>query len=120
MEKDEISLRRKFSSVWSLLDERSRRLLAASELLLWGMEVSRGFGEPVGFREKPSPRDARNRGGKCAAGTDSPGGRGPEEHSRARSQASGLLDRLIEPETRGDPESPLRWICKSTRVWLLN
>lgn len=26
-----------------------------------------------------------------------------------------LLDRLIEPETRGDPESPLRWICKSTR-----
>ena len=25
------------------------------------------------------------------------------------------LERLIEPETRGDPESPLRWICKSTR-----
>ena len=26
------------------------------------------------------------------------------------------LERLIEPETRGDPESPLRWICKSTRA----
>jgi len=26
------------------------------------------------------------------------------------------LDRLIEPGTRGDPESPLRWVCKSTRV----
>ncbi len=25
------------------------------------------------------------------------------------------LERLIEPVTRGDPESPLRWICKSTR-----
>ena len=25
------------------------------------------------------------------------------------------LDRLIDPDTRGDPESPLRWICKSTR-----
>jgi Rhodopirellula transposase DDE domain len=25
------------------------------------------------------------------------------------------LDRLIEPETRGDPENPLRWICRSTR-----
>ena len=25
------------------------------------------------------------------------------------------LERLIEPQTRGDPESPLRWICKSTR-----
>ena len=26
------------------------------------------------------------------------------------------LDQLIEPETRGDPESPLRWICRSTRT----
>lgn len=26
------------------------------------------------------------------------------------------LENLIEPETRGDPESPLRWICKSTRA----
>jgi hypothetical protein len=25
------------------------------------------------------------------------------------------LDALIEPETRGDPESPLRWTTKSTR-----
>jgi hypothetical protein len=23
---------------------------------------------------------------------------------------------LIEPDTRGDPETPLRWICKSTRA----
>ena len=26
------------------------------------------------------------------------------------------LDRLVDPETRGDPESPLRWVCKSTRT----
>src|SRR5262245_42332872 len=26
------------------------------------------------------------------------------------------VDRLIEPDTLGDPESPLRWVCKSTRV----
>ncbi len=26
-----------------------------------------------------------------------------------------MLDRLVEPDTRGDPESPLRWTCKSTR-----
>ncbi|OHV59237.1 hypothetical protein BCD48_41735 [Pseudofrankia sp. BMG5.36] len=25
------------------------------------------------------------------------------------------LDALVEPETRGDPESPLRWTTKSTR-----
>jgi hypothetical protein len=28
----------------------------------------------------------------------------------------GALDRLIEPDTLGDPASPLRWVCKSTRV----
>lgn len=27
-----------------------------------------------------------------------------------------VLNDLIEPETRGDPESPLRRICKSTRT----
>ena len=26
------------------------------------------------------------------------------------------LERLIEPDTRGDPETPLRWTCKSTRT----
>ena len=26
------------------------------------------------------------------------------------------LERLIDPDTRGDPESPLRWTCKSTRT----
>jgi len=25
------------------------------------------------------------------------------------------LERLVEPTTRGDPQSPLRWTCKSTR-----
>ena len=26
------------------------------------------------------------------------------------------LDHLIDGQTRGDPESPLRWVCKSTRA----
>jgi len=26
-----------------------------------------------------------------------------------------VLERLVEPESRGDPQSPLRWTCKSTR-----
>ena len=29
---------------------------------------------------------------------------------------SGALERLVDPGTRGDPESPLRWTCKSTRI----
>ena len=30
------------------------------------------------------------------------------------------LDRLVDPVTRGDPESPLRWTCKSVRSWRRN
>ena len=50
-------------------------------------------------------------------------------HERVRRQGAGrptveqknpkiiqVLDDLVEPVTRGDPESPLRWTCKSTRV----
>ena len=36
--------------------------------------------------------------------------------SSANPKLLASLDRLIEPESRGDPECPLRWICKSTRT----
>jgi hypothetical protein len=41
-----------------------------------------------------------------------------EGPKRLRERDPGLveaLDRLVEPVTRGDPQSPLRWTCKSTR-----
>lgn len=42
------------------------------------------------------------------------GGRKTEEENDPK--IGEALDRLVEPSTRGDPESPLRWTCKSTRV----
>ncbi len=42
-----------------------------------------------------------------------------EGRKRAVDKDPGLredLDRLVDPATRGDPESPLRWTCKSVRV----
>ena len=52
----------------------------------------------------------------------------PPEQSRIRRKGAGRkkttdkdpalledLDRLVDPATRGDPESPLRWTCKSVR-----
>jgi hypothetical protein len=42
-----------------------------------------------------------------------------EGPKRLRERDPGLLqalDRLIDPDTGGDPESPLRWTCKSTRA----
>jgi hypothetical protein len=42
----------------------------------------------------------------------------PHLTERRRDTDPGLLqalDGLIDPDTRGNPESPLRWTCKSTR-----
>src|ERR1035437_7073071 len=121
MENEESSLRRKFSSVWLLLDERSRRLMAASAAL------ALGYGG--GSRVRPARGVSRKAIGKGSRGIAD----GPGMPGRVRRSGAGRkniverdpkllvsLDRLIEPETRGDPESPLRWICKAPGLWLLN
>jgi len=99
------------------LDERARRMVAAAE----AMDLPRGGISLVhrccgmsratilkGIRELrqgatlPEGRQRRAGGGRKRFVEHHPGF--PEE-----------LDRLVEPGARGDPESPLRWTCKSTR-----
>jgi hypothetical protein len=112
-------IRLKFQVMAPVLDERSRRLWAASEALelTWGgvthVAAATGLSRNTiasGMRELqrqlggaiPSKRIRREGGGrKCLEETD-PG-------------LWDALDALIDPMTRGDPESPLRWTCKSTR-----
>ncbi len=58
---------------------------------------------------------------EIAEGTPMPGrirrsGGGRKKITASDPQLLASLECLIEPETRGDPESPLRWICKSTRT----
>ena len=108
----------KFLSVWPLLDERARRIMAASEAIEIGYggvsmvrracglsrkAIAKGMTE---IQQANSPWDGRIR---------SPGaGRKPITLSDRGILPA--LDRLIESGTRGDPESPLRWVCKSTRT----
>ena len=44
-----------------------------------------------------------------------PGG-GRPQHQVRDPALPGALEALVEPLARGDPESPLRWTCKSTRA----
>src|SRR5215469_3726873 len=102
---------------WAL-DERGRRLLAATEAVVLGrgglMAVARATGLSrkaiaLGIRELrgevplPPPGRVRRPGG----------GRKPLEAQDPTLRAD--LERLVEPSTRGDPESPLRWTSKSVR-----
>src|SRR5260370_280589 len=98
------------------LDERQRRLLAAAEARALGYggvaQVARacGLSRPTihkalaELEEAPLPAERVRRAG---------GGR-----KKTRDLEPALLqalERLIDPVTRGDPTSPLRWTCKSTR-----
>jgi hypothetical protein len=104
-----------FSLVAPHLTERQRRLLlgAAARALGYG-----GVSRVARLAEASRPTVRRG-----AAELDQPAdprGRirrhdGPKRLCERDPGLLGALDRLVEPDTRGDPESPLRWTCKSTR-----
>jgi len=111
-------LKQKFECIWPHLDERTKRLTAAAEAKAIGhggisivhraCDLSRGV-IAKGIHEielqQILPRGKiRGKGG----------GRKPAEfHDPKIIEA---LEDLIQTETRGDPESPLKWVCKSTRA----
>jgi hypothetical protein len=116
MNDDETLLRRKFSGVWPLLDERGRRLMAASEALSLGYGGVSRIRRACGLSRKAIAKGIQ----EIADGVSMPGrirrsGAGRKSIIERDPKLLVSLDRLIEPDTRGDPESPLRWICKSTR-----
>ena len=100
-----------------VMTERSKRVWAAAEAQALGRggiaAVSRATGISrntiaQGLRELESPETlAPDR-------IRRPGG-GRKSASVVDATLGGDLDRLIDPLTRGDPESPLRWTCKSVR-----
>lgn len=113
-----VKLRKKFKSIWPLLDERTRRVMAASEAIGLGYGGVSLVRRACGLSRKAIAK------GVCEIqnGTSPPAGRvrrtggGRKQLTLANPQLLAALDCLIDSGTRGDPQSPLRWICKSTRT----
>src|SRR5271169_1306837 len=114
---DSAGVRDRFKSLEAVLDERSRRLLAAAESKAWGPRgisvVSRATGVSrqvirQGLKElsqapaHPAGRIRRPGGGRKKAKQKDP-------------TLVADLEKLVEPTTRGHPETCLRWTCKSVR-----
>ncbi|MGQ0570399.1 MAG: ISAzo13 family transposase [Armatimonadota bacterium] len=108
----------KFQSVWSLLDERTRRLMAASEALAVGYGGVSLVHRACGLSRNAIVRGMEEiEGGPVAEeGRTRRSGAGRKPVTASDPRLLTTLERLIEHQTRGDPESPLRWICKSTRT----
>ncbi len=113
----EQSIKQKFQQLESVLDERSRRLWAAAEAKEIGWGGTSLVSKATGM--------SRNTINKGINELDSPA---KETSSRLRKKGGGRkknfekdstlqkdFEELIEPATRGDPETPLKHVSKSLR-----
>ena len=111
-------IRQKFANITQDLDERGRRRWAASEALSLGRGGITAVAVATGISDRtirngiielndphPLPADRQRR----------PGG-GRKSRSDEQPGLVAALEKLVEPVSRGDPQSPLRWTCKSIRA----
>jgi transposase len=114
-------IRQKFVNIAQDLDERGRRRWAASEAISLGRGGITAVADATGISDRtirngirelndPNPLPP-NRRRRCGSGRKS---RTDEQPGLVTA-----LERLVEPDSRGDPQSPLRWTCKSTRTLAL-
>ena len=111
-------LTQKFQPVWPLLDERTRRIMAASEAMTLGYGGVSLVRRACGLSRKAITKGIREieEGVVPLKGRIRRPGAGRKPITVSDPHLLAALERMIDGETRGDPESPLRWICKSTRA----
>jgi hypothetical protein len=108
---------RKFARIWRHLDERSRRMMAANEALQEGYGGISRVSRACGLSRLTIAKGIRELGLEpVAAGRIRRPGGGRHRLLVRDPELPRVLESLVEPLARGDPESPLRWTCKSTRV----
>ena len=107
----------RFEKLAPFLDERMRRLVAASESLAIGFGGTSQVSRQTGVSRRAMIRGIKEldeapsvQGGRVRR----PGG-GRKRTVDKDASLKTDLERLVDPVTRGDPESPLRWTCKSVR-----
>ena len=115
-------IREKYERLLPAMNERTRRRWAATEALSlgWGgvTAVANATGLTrktihVGIRELEA--DAADPHSALAPDRVRRAGAGRKPITQTQPKLLAALGRLVEPTARGDPRSPLRWTCKSTR-----
>jgi hypothetical protein len=114
---DPAPIRERFSALSWHLNERERRLLAATEAIAAGYGGIAAVSQATGIAASTIGRGLKELAGKAALALGrvrrSGGGRKPLVVTDPALLTALLA--LVEPGERGDPMSPLRWTCKSLR-----
>ncbi len=115
--KEEEAIKRRFERVARELNERTRRLVAASEAMAMGWGGISAVSRATGLSRKAISHgiEELQEGGGASEGRIRRKGGGRKKTVSKQPSLREDLERLVEPVTRGDPESPLRWTSKSVR-----
>jgi len=110
-------LENKFQGLADELSERTRRRWAAVEALALGRGGVSVVSAATGLAHTTIRRGMRelDSGDTTEPGRQRRAGAGRKQAEVVCPGLKAALERLVEPESRGDPMSPLRWTCKSTR-----
>jgi hypothetical protein len=104
----------KFTAVASALDERGRRLWAAAESRAIGYGGDAVVSAATGLARQTVRNGRREiEQGVALEGRVRRPGAGRPRIQTTQPGVKEALERLVDPVTRGDPMSPLRWTCKS-------
>jgi hypothetical protein len=114
---DETAMRERFAAVSAQLDERGRRLFAAAEAKTAGYGGIAAVWRATGIAASTIGRGLKElaENGVAPAGQVRRPGAGRKSLVESDEGLIEALLGLVEPSERGDPESGLRWTCKSVR-----
>ncbi len=116
MEKEE-EIKQRYERLAGELNERTRRLFAANEAMALGWGGIAVVARATGLSRQvivDGMQELRE-GQRAGEGRIRRSGGGRKSNVSKDPSLSEDLERLVEPVTRGDPESPLRWTSKSVR-----
>jgi hypothetical protein len=111
------ALKKKLSGVLYLLNEKQRRVLVGAEANAIGYGGIKILSDITGMDPKTIRRgigELKNKNKKDIIRVRVTGG-GRKKITDTHPEIKKVIEDFIEPDTRGDPETPLRWTCKSVR-----
>jgi len=112
------SVQRKYRQLGPYLDERARRLWAAAEAEQLGYGGVSAVAAATGLSRTTvlaGQRELKQPVVGIGATRRRKPGAGRKRLASVDPLLLEVLEKLVEPETRGDPMRPLRWTCKSTQ-----